>query len=621
MLNETTHDHDSDPPPPSGPMPGRLSKEERVRRAELLEQATRKREAHALDKAAWTKVWKRKDEYFAELMARLTREAGTGIDEGRQLTIPETDDAPASAPSDAPIEVLTGRWAELARIDPPRITAWTLQEADLSPVASKLLELLKPRQDGERIRKVSLKRADLPELLDCSPSEALDALAELLCFDLAELHGDKEVTSNGVQDDLLRLDHLGFNDHEDPARAVLEAMLHPEASIDDLSLEVKLPRRVLLPLLAGLVALGAVTKEAGGWRRVARVPLWERLVLDVLARGDGREYLAKRALVGCIDVTWTVSGLIEAGVLVSGKSGAGTGEVWQIVDEADREPLSPDEVKTRVKRETPEQSPVSLERLSRDVGLQAPTVRRACEALAADGWLAQAKTPKGYVGETYFGPWYERAEEAKSKKKAPARKEAPKAKAQPKKASNSEKSKTAPKVSKEEEPEAPSASLLPPAPPAKGHPQRVLRSWIYARLGSSGSMSLDQLCAEAPAFHREYLTGTLRLLLACELVMEWGHEEETFAAVEHLPGRTIDQLVLDAVADALSGEGLTVADLAGAMSVQVAVVWDILEELREQGRVAQYKDRWTLVAGSAQDRTEALFEGVEPAPAREEAVH
>lgn len=53
MLNETTHDHDSDPPPPSGPMPGRLSKEERVRRAELLERATRQRDAHALDKAAW----------------------------------------------------------------------------------------------------------------------------------------------------------------------------------------------------------------------------------------------------------------------------------------------------------------------------------------------------------------------------------------------------------------------------------------------------------------------------------------------------------------------------------------------------------------------------------------
>lgn len=49
----------------------------------------------ALDKAAWTKGWKRKDEYLAEPIARLTREAGTGIDEGRQLSIPETEDTVA----------------------------------------------------------------------------------------------------------------------------------------------------------------------------------------------------------------------------------------------------------------------------------------------------------------------------------------------------------------------------------------------------------------------------------------------------------------------------------------------------------------------------------------------
>jgi len=156
----------------------------------------------------------------------------------------------------------------------------------------------------------------------------------------------------------------------------------------------------------------------------------------------------------------------------------------------------------------------------------------------------------------------------------------------------------------------------PPAVPTTGHAQQVLRAWIYDRLAHTGPMSIDQLYAAAPAFHREDLVGTVHLLLACELVMEW--EQDTYASSENLTGRTIDALVLDNIADALIDEPMTSATLASALSVQHAIVWDLLVELRDQRRVVRQGDLWRLA--SAQDRTLPILPDVEPAPAREEAA-
>jgi len=157
---------------------------------------------------------------------------------------------------------------------------------------------------------------------------------------------------------------------------------------------------------------------------------------------------------------------------------------------------------------------------------------------------------------------------------------------------------------------------VPPAVPATGHAQQVLRGWLHSRLAHTGPMSIDQLCAAAPAFHREDLVGTVHLLLACDLVMEW--EQDSYAAAENLTGRSLDALVLDNIADALIDEPMTSAALASALSVQHAIVWDLLVELRDQGRVARQGELWRLA--TAQDRTTALFPGVEPAPSRKEAA-
>lgn len=428
-FNDTDTDRDRDSvPPPSGPMPGYLSLEQRVRRSELLERATRQREQHALDKTTWTKTWKRKDEYFAELIARLTREAGTGVDEGGQLSLPGTDDLPSPPPA---VDVLSGRWAELARITPPRISAWTLEEADLSPVAKKLLGLLRPeKKKGEKAERVTLEQGELYKLLDCLPSVALDALAELLCFGLARPAGKGMIATGEGRDSLLRLDSWKGTDDE-VGLDVLQSMLRTELDAVHpyyLLLEVKLPRRALLPLLEGLKGLGAVEAVTVDgeqrWRRVARVPLWERLLLETLARVEGIEHLAERALEGCIDVSWTLRGLLEAGVLRPGKQSTSGGR-WELVPEADRKPLDLDQVKTMVKRKfavraSPYNSAeLPIERLVNDLELQPATLRCACRALVAEGWLALAKEPKH--GGHYFGPWYQRAEDKKDKagKKAP----------------------------------------------------------------------------------------------------------------------------------------------------------------------------------------------------------
>lgn len=463
-FNDTDTDRDRDSvPPPSGPMPGYLSLEQRVRRSELLERATRQREQHALDKTTWTKTWKRKDEYFAELIARLTREAGTGVDEGGQLSLPGTDDLPSPPPA---VDVLSGRWAELARITPPRISAWTLEEADLSPVAKKLLGLLRPeKKKGEKAERVTLEQGELYKLLDCLPSVALDALAELLCFGLAQTVGKSDIATAETRDEALRLGDWRSND-ADPGLAVLRAMVESEIDVvppDCLLLEVKLPRRALLPLLGGLKELGAVEAVSVDgeqrWRRVARVPLWERLLLEAMTRTGGLEYMAERALEGCIDVEWTRRGLVEAGALRREAESAVTGQrwelvPWELVPEADRKPLELEQVKTLVKRKVSTRAAqkhdrqVSLERLADDLELQPLTVRRACEALVAEGWLAEVQAPKR-EGAHYFGPWYERAEDKEEKggkgkkgaKKKPTSKASGKAQAQPKKPAASKKTK------------------------------------------------------------------------------------------------------------------------------------------------------------------------------------
>lgn len=138
------------------------------------------------------------------------------------------------------------------------------------------------------------------------------------------------------------------------------------------------------------------------------------------------------------------------------------------------------------------------------------------------------------------------------------------------------------------------APLPPPEPSTSGHPQRVLRSWLWARLSQTAGLSVEQLGAEAVAFHREYLSGTLALLDASELVME---RKGLWLALED-GENGVDRVVLDRTAAALIDAPLDCNELAKAMSTPTAIVWDVLEELREQGRVTRKGKAWSLTHGA-----------------------
>lgn len=244
-----------------------------------------------------------------------------------------------------------------------------------------------------------------------------------------------------------------------------------------------------------------------------------------------------------------------------------------------------------------------------DVGMQALT------ALATEGKIQCSERPGSY-NNSYAPLGVSRTAEGGPEEPKPSRKPAvKKGKATPKKATKP--AKKAARTTTAKKGRKPTGKPpAPPAVPATGHAQQVLRAWIYDRLAHTGPMSIDQLYAAAPAFHREDLVGTVHLLLACELVMEW--EEGTYASSENLTGRTIDALVLDNIADALIDEPMTSAALASALSVQHAIVWDLLVELRDKHRVTRQGDLWRLA--TAQDRTLPILPDLEPAPAREEAA-
>ena len=171
-----------------------------------------------------------------------------------------------------------------------------------------------------------------------------------------------------------------------------------------------------------------------------------------------------------------------------------------------------------------------------------------------------------------------------------------KGKAPAKKASKAAKGKGS-RASAEAASAALGARLAPPAPPASGHAQRALRSWIWARASQVGSITEEALAAEAKGYHGEYVFGTVALLLACDCLMEW--KDEGVASVELPGGRSVDEVVLDVVAGILLDEPLPATDVAKVMETPFAVVWDVLEELRDQGRVAKRGEVWHLTHGKA----------------------
>lgn len=146
-------------------------------------------------------------------------------------------------------------------------------------------------------------------------------------------------------------------------------------------------------------------------------------------------------------------------------------------------------------------------------------------------------------------------------------------------------------------PPAPPAPPPCPPPPATGHPQRVLRGWIYDRIMHTGELPLEVLQAESPRYHQEYIEGTISLLLGCECLMVSGG---VLRALELPSAPSASAAVLDAVAGALLDAPLASATIAGALETPHVIIFDVLQELRDAGRVALRGDAWHLTHGASE---------------------
>jgi hypothetical protein len=152
-------------------------------------------------------------------------------------------------------------------------------------------------------------------------------------------------------------------------------------------------------------------------------------------------------------------------------------------------------------------------------------------------------------------------------------------------------------ASPEATPTPPPTSAPVPVPPrpAKGHPQRALREWVYARISQAGELSEEALRTEAKAYHREYVDGTVALLLACECLMERAVSPGAVMALELPEGQTVSEVILNQMAAALIEGGLDSTEVAKAFEIQHAIAWDLLLELQEQGRADRRGNVWSLM--------------------------
>jgi biotin operon repressor len=155
--------------------------------------------------------------------------------------------------------------------------------------------------------------------------------------------------------------------------------------------------------------------------------------------------------------------------------------------------------------------------------------------------------------------------------------------------------------SRPSKPSRPAPPACPPAP-AKGHPQRVLRGWVYDRVAHTGALPLETLQKESPGYHQEYIEGVVDLLLACECLMLTAG---LLRALELPSAPTVDQAVLDEVAGALRDAPLTSSQISMAFNVHHVIIFDVLQELRDAGRVALRGDAWHLTHGVSEAEEEA----------------
>lgn len=279
--------HDSTPPAGhNGPWPlTGLSYEERGRRAEMLLQATRQRNQHALDKTDWNKKWKRKDEAFAELIDRLTREAGSGVDEGGQLSLPGVESTETAPTTSADTVQRPPWWPRLPEL---RTLPLTLEELQAPDDARDLLDWLDEQDETPEELTDEVLAEALPDLGEAERREArlwlsVTGYVRLISRSKGEAFWQVRRTDGPVscpdRDEL-----------ENVAERLLEALPPAPAArpISALQEMFMLPRDWLDALVEQLVARGSLERvgdQSVAWRE--RLPVAEHLLLTAIKTAGG----------------------------------------------------------------------------------------------------------------------------------------------------------------------------------------------------------------------------------------------------------------------------------------------------------------------------------------------
>lgn len=245
----------------------RLTDAQRAERSAKARKVTLLLTKHEEDKQAFLKGWKLKKENLETLHDQFEEEAASGIDQGKQLAIPGTEFEP---PPPAP--AIPARWARFCAVEPPRVDAWTFDDLELSPVALELWTLT----EGKK----SLPLQGVASHLKVSEDAALDAACELAFAGLLTwwtntTHPERTALDRRAEygSRLLLVGRASHSNGELPVDLVLEELpkdTREVVTVRRLQMARRIPRRILDPVLAGLVQLGVLEACEGGFFRRQR---------------------------------------------------------------------------------------------------------------------------------------------------------------------------------------------------------------------------------------------------------------------------------------------------------------------------------------------------------------
>lgn len=371
-----------------------LSLEARARRSELAYQAEQDRDRAKLAFDGAKKTWKLRDDNFAELIARLHREAATGTDEGGQLSLPGVEAAPAAAP------VLPAWYPQMVPLRTPKVS---FEDLGVPRDARALQEWLCKRNDAES-DETEIEIVDTAVLAEALPQLSPEArLAAALWL----RHTGHLEPVRGIEGFEFRVERTDARCETPEARELCSELLDTlpalGATEKDLGAELCWPPEIVSAMALQLAARGTLVRSGERVEWAARNLGLEGLILGTLRHGRiDKRHLSYQLDVGQDELEASLFMLLALGAVDV------IGDKLVFVPEDKREPESTESLDRRVLGAArAEGRPMSVKFTAQHLRLPMRTVCEAMERLCAAGKLTKAAQPGGT--SLAEGPWYQKA--------------------------------------------------------------------------------------------------------------------------------------------------------------------------------------------------------------------